>query len=187
MGTALSSKDAMTTWAAADQMHVLAVGNLDKRMTLEDLLTEIIVSPVVKNSNGLDVDTTDGSDGDVDLLTCLVTGTPKLWWDESEDAFVFSKALKTTGKLCAVATKTTTYVLTDADECVVCNSTSAFTVTLPVATGSGRWYAVKNISTGTVTVDGNSSDTIDGSASVNLMQWEAVQLVDYAANKWVIV
>lgn len=93
MGSHLSDKPAMTTWAAADQMHVLASGS-DYRMTLEDLFTEIVVSPVVKNSNGIDIDTTGGGDGDVDLITCLVTDTPKLWWDESEDAFVFTKKLK---------------------------------------------------------------------------------------------
>jgi len=33
--------------------------------------------------NGIDF--SPGSDTDVDLLTVGVTGTPKLWWDESED------------------------------------------------------------------------------------------------------
>lgn len=93
MGTKLSDKSAMTTWAAADQIHVLASG-VDYRMTLEDLFTEIVSSPAVKNSDGIDIDTTTGADGDVDLITCLVTGTPKLWWDESEDSFVFTKPVK---------------------------------------------------------------------------------------------
>jgi hypothetical protein len=52
MGVALSTKTAMTTWAAADEMHVLASG-ADYRMTLEDLFTEIVVSPVVKTTNRL--------------------------------------------------------------------------------------------------------------------------------------
>ena len=89
--------------------------------------------------------------------------------------------------LTTVVTKTTTYVLTVADDAVVCNSITAFTVTLPVATGSGRVFKIKNINTGTVTVDGDSSDTIDADSTVLLGQWDSVQLVDYAANKWIIV
>jgi hypothetical protein len=109
-----------------------------------------------------------------------------LTWMEDEDYFQFSDVVKTSGRIEAVSTKTTTYVLTAADENIICNSTTAFTVTLPSATGSGRRYKIKNINTGTITIDGDSSDTIDGSTTVNLIQWEAVQLVDYVANKWII-
>lgn len=99
MATKLSSKPAVTSWAAADQMHVLAVGNLDKRMTLEDLFTEIVVAPVIKNSNGIDIDTTDGSDADVDLLTCLVTGNPKISWDNSKNSLVLGGNVYSTGAI----------------------------------------------------------------------------------------
>jgi hypothetical protein len=37
------------------------------------------------------------SDTDMDLATVNVTGTPKLWWDESEDSFEMNKALSITG------------------------------------------------------------------------------------------
>jgi hypothetical protein len=57
---------------------------------------------------------------------------------------------------------------------------------LPEATGSGQLIIIKNINTGTVTIDANS-DTVDGDASISLYQWEAAQVVDYAADKWVII
>lgn len=87
----------------------------------------------------------------------------------------------------SVRTETATYTVLTGDDIVVCNKTSAMTVNLPVASGSGRVLIISNINTGIVTVDGNSSDTIDGSATVNIIQWEALQIVDYATNAWVIV
>jgi hypothetical protein len=81
---------------------------------------------------------------------------------------------------------TNTYTVADEIELVVCNKTTAFTVTLPVASASGRKITVKNIGAGAVTVDGNSSDTIDGIANQVLSQWDALTVVDYVANAWVI-
>jgi len=37
-----------------------------------------------------------GSDEDIDLLSVAVTDTPKLWWDESEDVFTFTKGIAST-------------------------------------------------------------------------------------------
>lgn len=95
--------------------------------------------------------------------------------------------LTTTGRLKAVTTKTGAYTLTTTDEVVVGNSTTIFTLTLPAATGSGRHYCIKNINTAIVTVDGDSSDTIDGSTTIALAQWDSIQIIDYTANAWVIV
>ena len=84
------------------------------------------------------------------------------------------------------AVATDTYTVADEIEAVICNKSSAFTVTLPTASGSGRWLYIKNINTGTVTIS-KSGDTIDGSASQAIYQWECAALVDYAANSWVII
>jgi hypothetical protein len=84
-----------------------------------------------------------------------------------------------------VVTATTTELTTDG--VIVCNKTTAMTVTLLAATGSGRTRTIKNINTGTVTIDGDSGDTIDGDTTMALGQWDSVTLVDYAANKWVVI
>lgn len=86
-----------------------------------------------------------------------------------------------------VTIQTTTYTILSTDNLVVCNSTTAFTVTLPAASGSGKIYHIKNINSGTITLEGNSSDTIDGDLNVPIIQWDDVSVIDYAANKWVIV
>lgn len=82
---------------------------------------------------------------------------------------------------------TNTYIVLSTDELIVCNKSSAFTVTLPVASGSGRTLEISNINTGTITIDGNNSDTIDGETTQSLLQYESVILIDYSANAWVIV
>ena len=75
-----------------------------------------------------------------------------------------------------------------ANDCViVCNKATAMTVNLQAASGSGRFLVIANIGAGLVTVDGNSSDTIDGSLTQTLNQYDTVQIVDYAANNWKII
>lgn len=68
------------------------------------------------------------------------------------------------------ATKTTTVTtnttLNATHQEVRCNSSSAFTITLPAAnTCINRIYTIKNINTGAITIDGNSSETIDGATT----------------------
>jgi hypothetical protein len=85
-----------------------------------------------------------------------------------------------------VTVVTNTYIVLETDEIVVCNKTSAFTVTLPTAV-VGQVFIIKNINTGLVTVEGDASDTIDGELNQDLYQYEAMQLACYVANKWSIV
>ncbi len=53
------------------------------------------------------------------------------------------------------------------DDTLLCNGT--FTVTLPAANSDVRnRYVIKNVGSGTITVDGASAETIDGSATRTL-------------------
>ena len=83
-----------------------------------------------------------------------------------------------------VVTGTDSVVATDV--LVVCNSVGAFTLTLPTAV-TGQWFNIKNIGAGTVTVDGASSDTIDGETTQLLYQWDGIVIQCQAANTWVVV
>lgn len=108
--------------------------------------------------------------------------------DSNKDFYITAGNLVSQGgRKLKVTVVTGTYTALTSDDVIVGNSTTAFTITLPAASGGGRRYHVKNINTGTVTVDGDSSDTIDGDASQALAQWDAIILEDYAANKWVIL
>lgn len=55
--------------------------------TTGEFTTSLVLSGTA-GAAGMDVNP--GSDTDADLITVGVTGAPKLWWDESEDAFVFN-------------------------------------------------------------------------------------------------
>lgn len=84
-----------------------------------------------------------------------------------------------------VTTQTGTYTAVDGDV-VICNSTTAFTVTLPLATTANRRIVIKNINTGTVTVDGNGSETIDDQLSVTLAQYDSITVISDGTEWWII-
>lgn len=128
-----------------------------------------------------------GSAADANYVDFSVSSSGDLTVNASGGDVTFIGAVKTGGRYRAVTTKTTTYTVTKNDEVVVCDSATPFTVTLLAATGSGQTYAIKNINTGAVTIEGASSDTIDGDLNQLVYEDECIQLVDYAANAWVII
>jgi len=84
-----------------------------------------------------------------------------------------------------VQAKTTTYTLSEDDFILECNGT--FTVSLFPADGmaNGKIYIIKNVGSGTVTIDADGADTIDGAGSITLAQWEVARLcVNNGTNGW---
>ncbi len=79
---------------------------------------------------------------------------------------------------------------TAADEAVIFVNTGTATITLPAAsTVTGRTYYIKKISAtaGTITIDGNGAETIDGSATKPLTtQYQGMQIVSDGA-AWFIL
>jgi hypothetical protein len=118
----------------------------------------------------------DGASGNTGIGT--IAPTNKL---EVDGSVYFKGALSTN-----TTVVTDTYTVRPTDQLVVCNKPTAFTVTLPTAV-IGQRYTIKNINTGTVTVDGAGADTIDGSATQDIYQWESMQLQCFAANTWGIL
>lgn len=91
----------------------------------------------------------------------------------------------------SVKTKTTAYTVLNSDGLVLADATSAtFTLTLPTAVGiTGRQIRLKKTdsSDNKVTIDGNSTETIDGALTFDLLvQNHSVSLVSDGAN-WFIV
>ena len=69
---------------------------------------------------------------------------------------------------------------------------SAATFTLPPASGAGEVrdgfkLTIPNRGTGTLTVDGASSDTIDGSANIELAQNRSITVQKVASSAWLII
>jgi hypothetical protein len=65
----------------------------------------------------------------------------------------------------------------------VCNPTGNIDFTLP-AGATGLWFKVINVSAHTVTMKCNGVETIDGSATQILLQYEAVEIV-WSGTEWV--
>jgi hypothetical protein len=87
----------------------------------------------------------------------------------------------------AYVTKTGAYTATDADYVIDCTS-GTFTVTLPASSGrTGRILIIKNSGAGTITVDGNGAETIDGAATYSLaVQYATIQIISDGTN-WKII
>ena len=87
----------------------------------------------------------------------------------------------------AFTNQTANYTVDNTD-CVVNCTSNTFTVTLPTAVGcEGQYFIIKNSGTGVITVDGNSTETIDGALNKILaVQYESMTVISNGAN-WIIV
>lgn len=66
----------------------------------------------------------------------------------------------------------------DTDDHIIELTSNTFTVTLPTAVGiTGQQFIIKNSGSGTITLDGDGAETIDGAASVNLAQYDYITVV----------
>ena len=90
------------------------------------------------------------------------------------------------GRIVKITTVTDTYQILVTDNVIICDKATPFTSTLPTAV-IGQRFIIKNIGAGVVTLEGSGSDTIDGDLNQAIYQWEGVQAVCYAANKWAVI
>lgn len=96
-------------------------------------------------------------------------------------SFVFSKGIS----LPYVA-KTATYTVTLSDYTVDC-TTGTFTVNLITAVGNtGKIYIIKNTGAGTITIDADASETIDGALTVTLSTNQSATLQSTGVG-WIII
>ena len=82
--------------------------------------------------------------------------------------------------------KTATYTASATDYVIDCTS-GTFTVSLPTAVGiTGRVYVIKNSGTGTITIDPNGAQTIDGLSAYTLaVRYESITIMSNGAN-WIV-
>jgi len=85
-----------------------------------------------------------------------------------------------------VVTKVAGYTATTDDDVILCNGT--FTVDLFASSGnSGKELVIKNIGTGTITIDANSTETIDGDLTqVITVQYDSVKIICDGSNWYII-
>ena len=123
------------------------------------------------------------------------------WWGDTTNSVLKRRNANNSGWIVVrtlsesfVLTKTTAYtvVLADFAKTILCDASGgAFTVTLPAAATAGDGYKVtvkkSDSSANAVTVDGNSSETIDGATTKALSsQYDAIVLACDGSN-WHLV
>jgi hypothetical protein len=84
-----------------------------------------------------------------------------------------------------VVTASTTELTTDVT--IVCNKSAAMSVDLLAATGSNRIRRITNIGAGTVTVNPNLVETINGELTQPVYTDNSMDIQDYAVGKWIII
>lgn len=93
-----------------------------------------------------------------------------------------------------IAAKTANYTITLSDWTVFGDTAlSDFTFTLPTAASAfdgdydaGNIYNLKNTGTGTLTIDGNGSEEIDGETTVELIQDETITIQSDGSDWWIL-
>lgn len=119
----------------------------------------------------------------------LVAGTSG-WFLKTNGAAANPMWAAATIPALVIATKTANYTLLTTDGVILGDATAGnFTLTLPAVSGnSGLVYRIKKIdsSANTVTIDGNGSETIDGSLTAILdLQYAAVDIICDATTWWI--
>lgn len=87
----------------------------------------------------------------------------------------------------SAVSKTANYTVTTAEHMKTVECDGTFTVTLGAAASMGAGYitTIKNVGSGTITVDGDGAETIDGDATKSLAQYDSITVaVDSAAGNW---
>lgn len=88
------------------------------------------------------------------------------------------------GRRKAYVAKTTTYSIAVTDHIINCTS-GTFTATLPTAVGiTGQEFIVVNSGSGSITIATTSSQTINGTSTATLNQWDRITVVSDGAN-WI--
>lgn len=85
-----------------------------------------------------------------------------------------------------VVTTGNTVLGATADTDYVCVVNGAHTVTMPTAVGNTNQYTVKNNHSADITIDTTSSQTIDGTTSIQIAPEDSVDMVSTSTN-WVII
>jgi hypothetical protein len=127
-------------------------------------------------------------DSEYSLVGTTLTVTPDVGIESNDEILVYQStfATNTGGFKTNFTQKTGSYTVALTDHTIECTS-GTFTVTLPSAVGnSGRVFVIKNTGAGTITVDGDGSQTIDGSTTQSLAQWESAK-VQSNGSDWILI
>ena len=102
------------------------------------------------------------------------------------NAVLHSKGIDTKSFTVGYTAKDADYTVTEFDYTIHCTANS-FTVTLPTAVGiAGRIYNIKNTGAGTITVDADGTETIDGLETQSVTTGVNLQLQSTGSG-WIVI
>jgi hypothetical protein len=116
-------------------------------------------------------------------LTNWIAGTAgNITVTDDGDGTVTLKSIGSSKNVKLVTTTPVTLLVSE-QGFVECSSASAITLNLPTAVGNtGLSYSITNINTGTVTIDPNGSETIQGDSTFDLYEDENLQITSNGTN-----
>ena len=132
------------------------------------------------------------------ILAATAASTPANLSVGADNLFLKADSSQSTGLIwaspssagLAITSKTANYTATTADDVILCDGTSAaFTITLYAASGnSGKKLVIKKTDTSVnaITIDGNASETIDGSTTTTLNTQNEVLVIICDGTNWQI-
>jgi hypothetical protein len=156
----------------------------DTRASANGNSNEIVIG---HNTNGLGSNT--ATLGNSSITKTFLRGNTMVntTTDNGVDKLQVNGSISGIGFKQAYVTKTGAYTATNDDYVIDCTS-GTFTVTLPASSGrTGRILIIKNSGAGTITVDGNGAETIDGAATYAIsVQYGTIQIMSDGTN-WKII
>ena len=181
--TSLNLAAVADTATAATHYYVeTATDGLVRPKTLANVKTEIVTTAAVNSAAATAVGTiTSGTwQGTAINATYIDAAIARL------ASPTFTGTVTTPGVKRNLVTKSALYTLTSSDHIVVATA-GTWNATLPTAASvAGTEYVIKNSGTGIITVDTTLSQTIDGSLTFALGQYESITVVSDGSN-WVII
>lgn len=179
----LESVSTLTDWIAGVTNQIIVTNDLDGTVTLS-LADDIIIDSVT--SNDLTATRLVSSDGSKKLVSASLFD----WIDGTSGNLTVTDNLDGTVTLKSIGAITNVTLLTDTDTLTVaqqgfveCNKATAMTVNLPTAVGNaGLSYSITSINTGTVTIDPDGTETLQGDLTFDLYEDENIQIISNGTN-----
>jgi len=166
---------------------VITAGELGIRATADHTLSDDSDDFVIKNENeDKDIEFSLNIGGVQTVMVTLVGATGII--DLGTHALTTTGTISAHGYHVNIVAKIAAYTATAADDVITCGAgNETFTVDLP-AVITGKTFHVKNVGTGTITVDADTTGgtTIDGATTKTLSQYESIALVSDASAYWII-
>lgn len=190
----ISSREASSAGITISTSNKVGIGTNTPSKLLTIQADEADFDVSTSGSGGLDITTQGGTGGAITISSREASSSGIAISTSNRVGIgttVPNSKLQVNGSFAkAVLTTSSDITLTDGHSIILGSPIASGNVVVnlpPVSGCTGRLYAIKNIqSSGTVTVDANGSELIDGSATVTLFSLNRMTIVSDGATWWIV-